>query len=82
MREKQIEEMAKIIDGSLMSVLGVRLNDDILARLAEHHYNAGYRKQEEHYPCDFCAYNPPSNFDGKPCSICPAVKKMEVVKND
>ena len=23
-------------------------------------------------PCDFCAYNPPSSFDGKPCACCPA----------
>lgn len=43
-KEKQIEEMVKIIDGSLMSVLGARLNDDILTRLAEYHYNAGCRK--------------------------------------
>lgn len=28
-------------------------------------------------PCDVCAYNPPSSGDGKPCSICPAVKKEE-----
>ena len=45
--KQQIEEMVKIIDGSLMSVLGARLNDDILVRLAEYHYNAGYRKQSE-----------------------------------
>lgn len=24
------------------------------------------------FPCDFCAYNPPSSFDGKPCAFCPA----------
>lgn len=47
-REKQtVEEMAKVIGESLLSVLGVRLNDDILVRLAEHPYNAGYRKQSE-----------------------------------
>ena len=23
-------------------------------------------------PCDLCAYNPPSSFDGKPCAMCPA----------
>ena len=23
-------------------------------------------------PCDLCIYNPPSSFDGKPCSLCPA----------
>ena len=47
-REKQtVEEMAKVIGESLLSVLGVRLNDDILVRLAEHPYEAGYRKQSE-----------------------------------
>lgn len=25
-------------------------------------------------PCDLCRYNPPSSGDGKPCSMCPAVK--------
>ena len=28
-------------------------------------------------PCDVCAYSPPSSGDGKPCSMCPAVKKLE-----
>lgn len=28
-------------------------------------------------PCDVCAYSPPSSGDGKPCSMCPAVKKAE-----
>lgn len=28
-------------------------------------------------PCDVCAYSPPSSGDGKPCSMCPAVKKVE-----
>lgn len=23
-------------------------------------------------PCDLCVYNPPSSFDGKPCTYCPA----------
>ena len=23
-------------------------------------------------PCDLCDFNPPSSFDGKPCTICPA----------
>lgn len=23
-------------------------------------------------PCDLCKHNPPSGFDGKPCSMCPA----------
>lgn len=22
--------------------------------------------------CDFCMYAPPSSFDGKPCTMCPA----------
>lgn len=28
-------------------------------------------------PCDVCAYNPPSSGDGKPCSMCPAIRKEE-----
>lgn len=28
-------------------------------------------------PCTFCAYNPPSSGDGKPCTVCPAVAKGE-----
>ena len=26
-------------------------------------------------PCDFCAYDPPSSSDGKPCTMCPARAK-------
>ena len=26
-------------------------------------------------PCDLCVHNPPSSFDGKPCSMCPAEPK-------
>ena len=54
-KEKQIEEMVKVMDESLLSELGIRLNDNFLARLAEHHYNAGYRKQSENVielPCN------------------------------
>ena len=28
-------------------------------------------------PCDVCAYNPPSSRDGKPCSMCQAIRKEE-----
>lgn len=28
-------------------------------------------------PCDWCAYNPPSSMDGKPCTVCPAVANPE-----
>ena len=28
-------------------------------------------------PCDLCVYNPPSSFDGKPCTMCPAERNME-----
>ena len=28
-------------------------------------------------PCDLCVYNPPSAFDGKPCTMCPAEGKVE-----
>lgn len=35
------------------------------------------RAQQEHIsPCDLCGYNPPSSFDGKPCTMCPAVPKQ------
>ncbi len=26
-------------------------------------------------PCDLCTFSPPSSFDGKPCSMCPALGK-------
>jgi len=26
-------------------------------------------------PCDFCRHSPPSSFDGKPCTMCPAALK-------
>lgn len=28
-------------------------------------------------PCDACAYDPPSSFNGNPCTMCPAVAKMD-----
>lgn len=30
-------------------------------------------------PCDLCAFFPPSSFDGKPCSMCPAIGKQAVL---
>lgn len=33
-------------------------------------------------PCDLCHFAPPSSFDGKPCSFCPAAPKGEVAPND
>ena len=40
-----------------------------------------YGKRAEHKehtsPCDLCAYNPPSSFDGKPCAMCPATPQAE-----
>lgn len=35
--------------------------------------NEGVRLTRNSSPCDACAYNPPSSFDGKPCAICPAI---------
>lgn len=26
-------------------------------------------------PCDVCMYSPPSSCDGKPCSMCPAIRR-------
>ena len=34
-------------------------------------------QQEHTSPCDLCAYNPPSSFDGKPCAMCPATSMPE-----
>lgn len=28
-------------------------------------------------PCDLRLYNPPSSFDGKPCTMCPASGRMD-----
>ena len=28
-------------------------------------------------PCDLCRFSPPSSFDGKPCSMCPAEGKVK-----
>lgn len=33
------------------------------------------RTNESLTPCDVCGYGPPSSFDGKPCSFCPAESK-------
>ena len=33
-------------------------------------------------PCDLCAYNPPSSFDGKPCAVCPATPLPEPPKEE
>lgn len=30
------------------------------------------RLRELQTPCDLCIHNPPSSFDRKPCSMCPA----------
>lgn len=27
-------------------------------------------------PCDVCRYNPPSSGDGKPCTLCPAERRV------
>ena len=35
-------------------------------------FSALQYQQEHTSPCDLCAYNPPSSFDGKPCAMCPA----------
>ena len=32
-------------------------------------------------PCDLCKHYPPSSMDGKPCSVCPASRKISV-RND
>ena len=27
-------------------------------------------------PCDMCRFNPPSSGDGKPCTLCPAERRV------
>ena len=27
-------------------------------------------------PCDYCRFSPPSSGDGKPCTMCPAEKRV------
>lgn len=36
-----------------------------------------FREIKQLTPCDVCAYDPPSSCDGKPCTICPAMAKMD-----
>lgn len=70
-KEKQIEELLDEL---------IRTNGyGTLNAVANHLYNAGYRKQSELTPCDLCEFNHPSSGDGKPCSICPAQAKMKGV---
>lgn len=39
---------------------------------------AALRAQQEHKcPCDLCAFGPPSSMSSKPCTMCPAVPKLE-----
>ena len=37
-------------------------------------YKQGQKDEQKKWqtPCDLCVYNPPSSFDGKPCTICVA----------
>ena len=78
-KEKQIEEMAKVIDDIAHNAY-IENYDDAVAdsdKIAKDLYNAGYRKQSDLTPCDVCRFNPPSSGDGKPCTVCPAQKKGE-----
>jgi hypothetical protein len=34
-------------------------------------------KLAEDGPCGLCAYYPPSSFDGRPCTMCPAVGRAD-----
>lgn len=49
----------------------------LLIRAIRFQMTADVREVKHLSPCDVCAYNPPSSGDGKPCSMCPAVKKEE-----
>lgn len=54
-------EKDKGFDAGLKYVMGLIENSPTLTQ-----------SNESLCPCDFCAYNPPSSFDGKPCACCPA----------
>jgi hypothetical protein len=73
-RNKQIEEMAKILI-DYKNKNHIMASTAILEDYAEEIYNAGYRKQSELTPCDVCKFNPPTSGDNKPCFICPAQAK-------
>lgn len=80
-KEKQIDEMAKVICGSNKDCKTCVHHFEIRGCgclfYANRIYEAGYRKQSDLTPCDVCQFNPPSSTDGKPCSVCPAQAKMK-----
>ncbi len=83
-KEKQIEEMAKTTcqmyrRDKEKKCAGVQECDMkcLHYQRCEALYNAGYRKQSDLTPCDVCIFNPPSSYDGKPCTVCPAQAKGE-----
>lgn len=45
--------------------------------IAEAALSALQEREKRKSPCDLCAYNPPSSFDGKPCTMCPACAKED-----
>ena len=52
----------------LLIWLPCKIGDEDLNKAAD----AIKRLRELQTPCDLCRHNPPSSFDGKPCSMCPA----------
>lgn len=32
--------------------------------------------------CDFCMFNPPSSFGGKPCTMCPAELREDIYADE
>ena len=72
--EMQIEEMQKVINCAVFADFK-NGHSVCIKTIADHLYNAGYRKRSELTPCDVCKFNPPTSGDNKPCFICPAQMK-------
>lgn len=67
-RRESLDNEGKDSRGAIQAL--AEENQELKKQLAE------AETQKEHLtPCDVCAYDPPSSFDGKPCSLCPAKGK-------
>ena len=62
--------MAAVISCVVGEFIGVIIGIVIMALNSAR--RADVIRENKTTPCDLCIYNPPSSFDGKPCSACPA----------
>ena len=62
-------------DGLILTINGVTgyFPKEFIIEAIETHIKI---KQSEFAPCDVCLFNPPSSIGGKPCTVCPAQKKV------